>query len=153
MAESIPIALTLLGAGTEAGGSILSGNSQAGELRTQAAQLEANALADRATSQRRASEERRQARLTASRTLAVAASSGAGADDPTIMNLMADMEGEGEYRALAALYEGETAARAQEEQAKANRRAASRAKTAAAVKASSSILGAGLSLFDRFGGD
>lgn len=64
-----------------------------------------------AISQRHAAEQRRQMRLNASRTLAVAAASGAGASDVTVMNLIADTEAEGQYRANVALYEGEAEAR------------------------------------------
>ena len=60
-----------------------------------------------AISQRQAAEERRQGRLAASRALAVAAASGGGVSDPTIIDLIARTEGEAYYRANVALYEGE----------------------------------------------
>jgi len=60
-----------------------------------------------AAGQRVAIEERRQAELTASRAVAVAAAGGA-ADD--IDSLIADIDKEGEYRANVALYEAETEA-------------------------------------------
>lgn len=60
---------------------------------------------------RQAAEERRQANLVASRALAVAAASGAGVSDPTVVNLISSARGEGAYRASVALYEGETRAR------------------------------------------
>lgn len=77
----------------------------------EALQLEARAGEERAVSQRAAAEERRQARLVQSRLQARAAASGAGADDPTVMDLDAQLEGEGEYRALTAIYGGESRAR------------------------------------------
>lgn len=64
-----------------------------------------------AISQRQAGEERRQANYEASRALAVAAASGGGVSDPTIVRLIANVKGEGAYRASVALYEGETKAR------------------------------------------
>ena len=64
-----------------------------------------------AVSQRQALEERRQADLVASRALAVAAASGAGVSDPTVVDLLARTRGEGVYRANVALYEGEARAR------------------------------------------
>lgn len=64
-----------------------------------------------AISQRQAIEERRQADLEASRSLAVAAASGGGVSDPTIVRLLARTQGEGVYRANVALYEGEARAR------------------------------------------
>lgn len=64
-----------------------------------------------AVSQIRAEEERRQGRLAASRALAVAAASGAGVSDPSIIDLISRTEGEAHYRASVALYEGEAEAR------------------------------------------
>ena len=64
-----------------------------------------------AASQRGAAEERRRAQLVASRALAVAGASGGDVSDPTVQNLLADLEGEGAYRASLALYQGEDRAR------------------------------------------
>lgn len=64
-----------------------------------------------AISQRQAVEEHRQANLVASRALAVAAASGGGVSDPTIVRIIANARGEGTYRANVALYEGEARAR------------------------------------------
>lgn len=64
-----------------------------------------------AISQRAAQEQRRQGNYEASRALAVAAASGGGVTDPTIVKLIADTKGEGAYRANVALYEGEAQAR------------------------------------------
>lgn len=60
-----------------------------------------------ASSQRDAMEEKRRAKLLASRALAVA---GGGASDPTVMNVIADIEGEGAYRAAMEIYGGESQA-------------------------------------------
>jgi hypothetical protein len=65
----------------------------------------------RATGERDAELKRKQARLLSSRGLAVAAASGAGASDPTVVNQLADIEAQGEYNALGTLYESEDAAR------------------------------------------
>lgn len=78
----------------------------------EAAQLEQQAGQAIAASQRAAAEERRQAELVTSRQVALAAASGAGASDPTIVNLIARTVQEGAYRAAVALYEGEDRARA-----------------------------------------
>jgi hypothetical protein len=64
-----------------------------------------------AISQRQAEEERRKAGFLASRALAVAASSGAGVSDPTMIDILTKTRGEGAYRANVALYEGEARAR------------------------------------------
>lgn len=62
-------------------------------------------------SQRQAAEERRQANLVASRALAVAAASGGGVSDPTMVRIIANARGEGAVRAATSLYEGAATAR------------------------------------------
>ena len=64
-----------------------------------------------AASQRVAGQERHKAKVIASRALALAAASGAGASDTTVENILADIDGEGAYRASVALYQGEEHAR------------------------------------------
>lgn len=151
MAQAIPIGLLVAGAALSAGGSIIGANSEAKEMRLQADQLDAQAGLERATSQRKAMEERRQGRLASSRTLALAAASGGGADDPSVVNTMADIAGEGEYRALTALYEGDESASSMEAEAAAKRRGAKSVKTAGAIKAAGSIISAGSTLYNRYG--
>lgn len=151
MAKAIPLALTLGGAALGAGGSIIGANAEAREMRREAAQLEAQAGLERASSHRQAIDGRRQARLAMSRGLAVAAASGAGADDPTVVNTLADIEGEGEYRALSALYAGEETARGMEAEAAARRRGAKSTKSAGYLNAAGSILSAGSSLYGKYG--
>lgn len=131
----------------DAGGTILGSRSQAKDLKRQANQFDDMAGNTRASSQRAAREERRQARLAASRGLAVAAASGGGASDPTVVNMMADLEGEGEYRALSAMYEGETQARQYEAEAKARRKEAKNVKRAGLLKAGSTILSSAAKAF------
>lgn len=72
-----------------------------------AAQLEEKAGQVLAASQRGMLQQRKQKELVASRALAVAASGGGGASDPTVVNIIADIEGEGAYRESLALYQGE----------------------------------------------
>ena len=146
-AAAIP--LMVAGTALSAGSTILGANSEAKQYKSAAAQLDVQAGAERAMSQRDAFEQRRQARLLSSRGLAVAAASGAGADDPTVVNALADIEGEGEYRALTALYNGEEQARADESQAKAYRKAGKNAKLAGYLKAGGTILSAGATMGSR----
>lgn len=147
MAEAVLAGTALLkGAST-----ILGANSQANDLRDQAGQLDAQAGTTRASGQRQAIEEQRQARLASSRGLAVAAASGGGADDPTVVNLLANIAGEGEYRSATDLYTANEQAFSLESQADARRKEAKNVKRAAWIKAAGSILGAGSSLQDRFG--
>lgn len=151
MAQAIPIALTVAGTALSAGGSIIGANDEAREMRREAAQLETQAGLERASSHRAAMEEKRQSRLAASRARAVAAASGAGVDDPTVVNLIAGIEGEGEYRALSALYEGDQKALGMEAEAAARRRGAKSTKRAGLIKGASTILSGGASLYDRYG--
>lgn len=108
----------------QAGGSVLSVLSNEQGASSNARQFRYQAGQTRATSQRAAAEERRRARLLDSRARAVAAKSGAGVSDPTVVNLRGDISAEGEYRALTRMYEGETEAGSMEAQAGEVKRAA-----------------------------
>lgn len=79
------------------------------DFEAQQADIDANMAI--AISQRSSLEAKRQGDLTASRALAVAAASGGGTSDPTIVNILANIRGEAIYRANVALYEGESRAR------------------------------------------
>ncbi len=76
-----------------------------------AVELERQAGIAAALAQRQAMEEVRVADYAASRALAVAAASGAGVSDPTMVRILSNFKGEGAYRASLALYEGEERAR------------------------------------------
>lgn len=80
-----------------------------------AAQLRQNAGQQIAASQQARNEELRKAKLMASRALAVAGAGGGGASDPTVLNLIADIEGEGAYRGALDIYQGQDAARQMEQ--------------------------------------
>jgi hypothetical protein len=152
LAQAIPLALTAASTLMQVGGGISAANSQAGQLRSEATQLDAMAGLDRASSQRASVEQRRNARLLQSRALAVAGASGGGISDPTVVNLLAKLEGEGEYRALTALYEGEEEARSKERQAVARRKEAGNVKKAALFTAAVKALEGGSTMYTRFGG-
>lgn len=109
----------------------------------EAAQLEQQAKQEFAQSQRAAAEERRTADLLSSRAQALAASGGGGVSDPTTFNLMADIEGEGSYRASVALYQGEENARRLRLAAKAKRFEGEAAERGAAVRAGAYSMAAG----------
>lgn len=72
----------------------------------EARQLEQQSGQAFAIAQRTALEEQRKTRILQSRALALAAASGGGASDPTVVKIMSDIGGEGAYRAQMALYEG-----------------------------------------------
>jgi hypothetical protein len=151
LAHAIPLALAVAGTALSAGGTIIGSQAEGRELNLQATQLDAQAGRERATSQRQAMEERRQARLASSRGLALAAASGGGTDDPSVVNALASIEGEGEYRAMSALYSGEESAKGMEDEADARRRGAKSTKAGGLIKAGSTILSAGSSLHGKYG--
>lgn len=77
----------------------------------EAVQAEQNAGQAIAAAQRVRDEQTRQATLVASRAQAVAAASGGGASDATVVNLISRIKGEGAYRGMVAVYQGEEQAR------------------------------------------
>ena len=108
--KTVATILTAVGAVKQGRAMDKIGKAKASQLRTKAGQ-------ERAVGQHKAINRRRETDLAESRTLALAAASGAGASDPTIMNLIANLAGEGERNYQAAMYEGEEKARGLEYQA------------------------------------
>src|SRR3990167_1798671 len=100
--DAVKIGGTILSAGSSIGGGYAqqrAAQQRAQMAEYQAAQLRQAAGQERASSQRSAIEERRRASLIASRALALAGAGGGGVSDPGVANLLADIEGEGAYRA------------------------------------------------------
>jgi hypothetical protein len=91
--------------------------------------MEQQATQARASSQRQMMERQRQTALVQSQLQASAADSGAGAQDPTVLNLGGAIEARGEEQALTDLYNGENTARGLEDSAKAKRASGSAAQT------------------------
>lgn len=116
--EMLPAVMTVFGSIMGAKGSEQAGEAAArqGERAKAAANFTADQLDQQAgqiiaVSQRQAIEDQRQARLVQSRAIAVAAASGGGLSDPTIVNLLGRIKGEGAYRAALDLYQGTDRAR------------------------------------------
>jgi hypothetical protein len=147
-ATTVTLADALLVSGTILGAAGLSSaaNSQRRSSNFEAAQMEQQAGQDRASAQRQAAEERRRARFAQSRALAVSAASG-GAADPGALNILGDLEAEGEYRALSALYEGEESARGLATGAAARRYEGASARRSGQL----SVLTAGSTLLEKYG--
>ena len=129
----------------------------------EARQAEYLANKAKAISHMEAFEQRRIAALLASRTLALAAGSGAGASDPTVVGLLGEIYAEGAYRSALAMYEGEEEARSYTVAAQARRLSGKSAASAAltegrnTAKASnlsmySTLLSGGSSFLDKYGG-
>src|SRR5260370_737429 len=126
----------------------------------QAAQLQQAAGQEQAASQRVADDARRKGMVMASRMRAVMGASGAG-EDP---NLIASLEGEGDYNANVALYGGDEKARADMNQAALTRWSGQAGVGTGAYErsadysaADSTMIGAiaktGLSFASKYGGD
>ena len=135
-----------------------SGRRKQMALDAQAQQLDVNADQAVAASQRTAADELRTAGLAKSRALALAAASGGGASDPTIVNLMARLAGEGEYRSGIALYQGQDKARALHDQANMARYSGdvavsdgNAAKSASQLSAVTNLFSGASSLYGKFG--
>jgi hypothetical protein len=117
-----------MASGVKAGGQIAGGAAarRAGEAKQKASeftaqQLEQNAGQQQAASQRAAQEELRKSMLLQSRAIAVAAASGGGALDPTVVRLVGSLSKEGQLAFDTAIYGGEERARGMVNQAKATR--------------------------------
>lgn len=94
-------------------------NFEAQQLDVNAKSAEIAAGQNRASAQRAAIEKRREGTLLASRAQAVG-SAGGSVLDPSTANIISGIQGEGEYGALTALYQGEEAAYGNEDSARMN---------------------------------
>lgn len=148
----LALPLMIVGTLVQAAGTIAQGNAANAQAKYEAKQLEQRAGQERAAAQREAIEKRRRSTLIQSRQQALAAASGAGATDPTVVDLIADTEAEGEYQALGQLFLGEERARGAEGQAAARRMEGRLAKRASRFGALSTIAsGVGGTLLQKYG--
>ena len=127
------------------------GNAQDEEAKFVAKQMEINAGTAQAIGQREAAEEMRQAKLVQSRIMAVAAASGGGASDPSVMNMISSQAGEGAYRAALAIYRGDDKARDLNMAAMAKRYEGEAAKSAGKTRAIGTLIGTASTLFSKYG--
>lgn len=141
------------GKAAKAGADIAASNRE-----LEAVQQEREANASQAESQRQAINERKRANYMASRALAVSAASGAGASTPTTEKIIGDIQSEGDYRVLSALYSGDTdaelsryAANVSRSDASTLRRAGSARKRGAYMNAGSTILGGASDFYSKYG--
>lgn len=122
----------------------------AGDLEAQ--QLEGQAGQAIGVGQINAQEAERQGRIAVSRALAVAAASGGGASDPTVINIMSRLAGQAHLNAMSALYEGQDQARQMRNQAAMARYGGALAKSNADQSASSARWGASMTALGALGG-
>ena len=106
----------------------------------------------RASGQRQAFEEKRQAQLVESRALALAAASGAGASDPTAVKILSGIEAEGAYRAAVRMYESEEEARFLEVSGKMRADSLNDQASAMRFGATADLVTGAASLYSRYGG-
>lgn len=151
MAAAAAIA-QIVGAGLNAYGTIAAGNAAEKMGEIEQAQLNENALQVEAVSQREAIAERRQARQARSRAKAVSAASGLSADDEGAQRIDAELEAQGEYNAMAALYSGYDEAKKMRRQGEIAATDGRNAKKASRIAAVSTILGTGSSMYQQYGG-
>lgn len=157
----LTVGSTLLSAGTAVAGGLQARNegiAQNYAYQSKAQQENINAGQERAAAQRKAMAEDRKGTLLNSRAQAVAAASGGGALDPTIINIEGNIAGDAKYNSLTQLYEGESAARTLENGATtdawAGKNAQAQGKTAMMsgfMKAGGTLLSAGSSLYSKYG--
>lgn len=161
----IPAALTLFGSHKQKQGYDASADAVQVQARLQqqadeftAQQLEQRGGQAVAISQKQAAADRLQTQLITSRQLAVAAASGGGASDPTIINLIAKTAGVGAYKSAIDLYQGEEESRQLKLQAAGKRYEGALGVVAGDAKASAyrtsgdaSLLAGAGSLFSKYG--
>ena len=120
--------LSLIGTGSQIGAKLYGGLAakKEGELDAKASlasgkmtaeQLNRNAETERAAAQRAGFEKQRETDRVISSQVAIAAASGAGASNPTILDLIEDTAGRGKYLKDIEIYGGEERARGLEDQA------------------------------------
>lgn len=143
--------LTAASAVIGVGSTLMAGKQQDAYAKFEAGQLEANAKSERAASQRQAADEKKRSDYLQSRATALAASGGGAANDPTIENIIAGLDSEGEYRALSALYNGEQAASGMEMGANVRRIEGRNGRRTANYKAANTLMSSGASLYEKYG--
>lgn len=148
--------LNLVTSGLQAESQYQQGRISAANAELQSVQDTRDANQAQVEAQAQAGNERRRAKLLRSRALSVAGNSGAGVSDPTVTKVMADIDTEGELRALNSLFEGDYTAQA------IRSGAASKLRMSQAYGARGNLLAAGTagtaaegaySFFDKYGSD
>lgn len=135
--------LLAIGTATTAFGQMAQGDAAEADAKFRAQQMRRKAIAEEASSQRDAIEERRKAMLLQSRATMLAAAGGTGVDIGA-MDIISKIQREGEFNALTALFEGEERAATLRTGAEVSEFQGEREKKASRIKAISTIFsGAG----------
>lgn len=147
-AKGLGVAGSLAAGGTALStlGKIKAGNDADAAAKYQARQLEAQGKAELAASAQQVKAEGLKKDFVLSRARTVAAASGGGQD----VQLLGDIEEEGTYRKLMALWTGEEAMKGRNQQAATSRFEGRQAKSASRWQAASTLLSGGASLYDKY---
>lgn len=128
----------------------------AGKANQNAADMEAEQLRNNANSELGAAsvnmqQQNRQTAYVLSNAQAAAAAGGGSATDPSVVTNMKTIAGEGRFRALTDLYNGESAAQSSRNRAVATQYSGNIARQAGDTKFNSTIVSGGSSLYDKYG--
>lgn len=133
-------ALPYISAGASIGATIGQANAQEQIAEIRSNQLRKQATADEASAVQTAKFERKKAERLQSRVVALAAASGASVSSVNIQNVLSDIDEQGEYNALAALYSGYSASDSKRYQADVEVSSGRQAKTGAYASSAATIL-------------
>jgi len=140
---------------TKGAGAIVAGNAKDDAANFEAQQLRMSGRRVMAAATSQAQIEEHKGKLLASRATAVAAASGGGASDPTVVKIISDIKGEATLRANEALYAGESQKQLLQTQANAKKLEGKQARQASIITATGEFAKAGVdagSLYDKYGG-
>ena len=132
-------------------GTIAAGQQAQAAANFQAKQLEQQGVQELAASQRESYEFKQNKERALSRQVAVAASSGLSASDPSVLYLAGETAARGRYQEEMAIYTGQERKQGLETQAKVTRMSGQAAAQGAGFSAAGTILGGFASFFDKYG--
>ena len=133
-------------------GTIMSGQAAAQAAEYQARQLEVKAAEEQAAAQREAIEQGKEGEYVQSRIQSVAAASGLGASDPTVLQLASDVAGETAYRKGMTRYGGLSRATGFRAAAEGARMTGQAQLMGSYFGAAGTLLEGGTSLYAKYGG-
>lgn len=142
----------LAGTALGAGGKIAGGYAQRGALDASAAQLEQEGGQSIASGIQGAIQERRRATYVASNARAATAAGGLATTGTSAIANVGQIRGEGEYRALASIYQGYDRASELDFRAAGMRNEGSNAIKSGWISGMSTVLSGGTSFYDKYGG-
>lgn len=139
--EAMAVILPIVAGGMGAAGTLLEGGSAAANAKFEEQQLKIKADQEVGLAGAEAARVGRETKLANSRNLALAAASGGGAADPTVLQIMGDVEAEGVRNSLTEMYKGFSRKADLLTQANATRVSGKRARTGSYIGAAGTLLG------------